>query len=438
MYYSQHLLLGDKMTVLCRALLVTVSLMMVVACEQATPVVENTQQYRDIEARLGTVFTAVEDKHFKPPQLYPLSLKLDPLGAALWGATGRDDRGNIYFGLSSYANIGNTAQIYQFNPSTGTLIEQSDVISQLKQANLYKTGMSQIKIHSKIYQANDGYLYFSSFDELGESASRGVLPTYGGHLWRKKPDSLEWEHLLATNEALIAVNTDGRFVYAMGYWGHVLYQFNTLNQRMNRVTVSKHKSHVSRNFIVTSHGDVFVPRISGSNNETIDLVQYNSDLKEVTSHAMNEYLHPSWEFDHGIVSYSSMKNGDVYFATSIGAIYKLAKQANQQYQLTLQQTIADKDNVGAYLPSMFTINGEDFIVGMGYHRIAKQYFWYLYETTTNTVLTYELPEMDKSTLVYGSSTKDNLGNMYMVGVDLSVSDKHKPTIIQLHYPHHTK
>jgi hypothetical protein len=33
--------------------------------------------------------------------------------------------------------------------------------------------MGQSKLHSKIYQAKDGYSYFSSFDEKGDTGETG-------------------------------------------------------------------------------------------------------------------------------------------------------------------------------------------------------------------------------------------------------------------------
>jgi hypothetical protein len=35
--------------------------------------------------------------------------------------------------------------------------------------------MGQGKLHSKIYQAKDGYSYFSSFDEKGDTGETGEI-----------------------------------------------------------------------------------------------------------------------------------------------------------------------------------------------------------------------------------------------------------------------
>ena len=65
----------------------------------------------------------------------------------------------------------------------------------------------QVKLHSRIVEAADGLLYFSTFDEAGEDQHSMSLPRWGGHLWRMQPADGQWEHLLSTKEALIAVKT---------------------------------------------------------------------------------------------------------------------------------------------------------------------------------------------------------------------------------------
>jgi hypothetical protein len=148
-----------------------------------------------LQDRLGTLFFAVNNKYFKAPIVNEISFQI-PDAAAFWGATGRDSEGNIYFGVSTYANEDRTAYLFQYNPITEKSVLQRDVLSQLKRLNIYRSGMGQSKLHSKFYQAEDGYLYFSNFDEKGETSE--INPTWGGHLWRKLPHSVEWEHILAS------------------------------------------------------------------------------------------------------------------------------------------------------------------------------------------------------------------------------------------------
>jgi hypothetical protein len=69
-------------------------------------------------------------------------------------------------------------------------------------------------------------------DESGENSDGSRLPDSGGHLWRIGPSG-RWEHLAVAREALIAVAGGGRFVYALGYFNHVVYQYDTQTGAVN-------------------------------------------------------------------------------------------------------------------------------------------------------------------------------------------------------------
>ena len=71
----------------------------------------------------------------------------------------------------------------------------------------------------------------------------------------------KWEHLLATPEALIAVAVGDRQVYALGYFGHVLFQFDTATRDVKRIPVGSLGGHVSRNFIADYRDHSYVPRL---------------------------------------------------------------------------------------------------------------------------------------------------------------------------------
>ncbi len=126
---------------------------------------------------------------------------------------------------------------------------------------MLREGAHQAEVPLKIIEGPDGYLYFASMDEDGENPDGSQLPTWGGHLWRMNLRTHRWEHLLATKEALIAAGGAGRYVYALGYFGHVLYQYDTETNRTARVEVGSVDGHISRNFLVDRRGHVFVPRL---------------------------------------------------------------------------------------------------------------------------------------------------------------------------------
>lgn len=412
----------------CCFLFITILL----GCEKTADVESKNYALRTLEQRLGTHFNEVSSKHFKQPNVTQLEFPIISEGAVLWGATGRDDFGNIYFGVSSNSKNVGTAFLYQYSPQSNNMIKQSDVISQLENAGLYKKGVSQNKLHSKFYQADDGYLYFTSFDEKGENDEKGTLPKHGGHIWRKKPNDLNWEHLLATKEALIAVNTDGRYVYALGYWDHILYQYDTQIQKFNKISVGAINGHVSRNFLVSQNGSVFVPKVERSveNMLKVNLNEYDTELNIVASHPLEHYLYEKEHSKHGIVSYINMKNGDMYFVTAVGALYKVSLNSHDKYHVTFEAFLSETSKKGSYFPSLFSINGENFLVTLGRLPKSKHYSWFVYETSTKTTAIYDFENISRDFLLYGSVTRDDFGGLYVVGLN---RNEQKPVILKFFY-----
>src|SRR5207244_299265 len=101
-----------------------------------------------------------------------------------------------------------SAHLFEFDPSTEVFSDRGNVVAELERLGIRRLHETQMKIHSRIVQASDGFLYFSSMDESGEADDGSKLPTWGRHLWRRGPSGV-WEHLAATPEALIAVATGG-------------------------------------------------------------------------------------------------------------------------------------------------------------------------------------------------------------------------------------
>src|SRR5262249_53247569 len=134
---------------------------------------------------------------------------------AIWGATGADRSGHIFFGMTSNDQSGpGSAHLFEFDPSTDRFADRGNVIAELERLGLRRPNELQMKIHSRIVAAVDGYQYFSSMDETGEKEDGSRLPLWGGHLWRRGPSGV-WEHLAATPQALIAVATGSSFVYSL-------------------------------------------------------------------------------------------------------------------------------------------------------------------------------------------------------------------------------
>lgn len=395
------------------------------SCDSADKVIEENESHivlRPFDLKVGTKFTPLPQNPFQAPELEEIPIVLPPNvdnADAIWGAIGRDDEGNIYFGVSTHGiskKLGNdsrTAYLYQYDPRTEKTILQSDVITELKRAGIYHEGVGQNKLHSKFYQANDGYIYFSSFDEAGED--EGINPTWGGHLWRKKPHALEWEHILSTEEALIAVNTNGRYVYTLGYWNHVLYQYDTQTSKIKRLVVGSVSTHISRNFIVDENGHVFVPFLKKNdyNEIEVSLNEYNPALKLVRSYPMPSYQAKKIKHHHGIIGYTSIENGDIYFTTADGGLYQLKLAPTSNQKLFYKGKMYE--DTQAYIPSLFSYSGTDFILGAS--RIKNLGFnWIIHDITTSTTLITKINTIKWRIInTFGTLTKNDKGDFYIVG-----------------------
>ena len=429
------------------ALGVTALLLLVLmsGCEKQDDPQQGVYQpnYRPADLVAGTKFTPLPPTIVKTPniEMLPIPLPVEATSvSAIWGATGRDDSGNIYYGVSTagvaegLGNDSRTAYLFQYNPVLDKTTPQSDVLSELKRSGLYQPGMEQNKLHSKFYQANDGFLYFTSFDEEGEDAETN--PRWGGHLWRKKPNDAHWEHLLSAAEALVAVNTNGRYVYMLGYWDHVLYQYDTQTGKVKREVVGSAQNHVSRNFLVDMQGHVYVPKLTESPSGTISVAlnHYNDQLQFVAAYPLADYNHPNHiKYHHGIVGYTSMRNGDIFFTTSDGNLYLLQAAASGAQKLVSYGSMHPQRN--AYIASLFTFEGQEYVLGLT-HRGEENIEWVIYHTGLKSAITLPLTgDALKGAGYWGTSTKDNEGNFYVGGWQLiSNKDGYRPVFSKVAVP----
>jgi len=407
---------------------------LLIGCNKHTQTeTENTLTERTLENRLGTHFEEITPAHFKPPNVSRLDILGSLSGNVIWGATGRDDYGNIYLGASTYKGFHNNAYLYQYDPRTKTFTAQGNVLDQLKKAQLYKEGMSQTTLHSKIYMANDGYLYFASLDKL--HSNDPTSNDFSSFFWRKKPSDKDWEHLLSTREALVAVNTGGRFVYALGTPGHVLYQFDTQSNRVKRITVGSVGDHISPNFLVCASGSIFVPRVQTlSNHEVVaDLIEYDSGLNMVDSHPIEYYHNLNYGSQHGIISYVNMINGDIYFVTSQGALYQVSENNALKHDVAFISFLDELEEPGNYIASLFSPDGQDYLVGMGTVPEGSSYKWFIHEISNNVTVAYDIPNFSTRFLLFGSITRDNSGDFYIGGVDNKDPNQSRMAFLRLGY-----
>ncbi|WP_162911102.1 hypothetical protein [Azohydromonas sediminis] len=382
------------------------------------------------EELTGSVFVPPAQGPFRAPRVR--ELKLPPFAGAqsIWGATGRDFRGHIWVGVST-TGAGSSARLFAYDPATEAWTDHGSVVDRLRETGLARAGVGQNKIHSKIVPAADGWLYFASTDEEGESAQGDVPPRWGGHLWRIHPDRHVWQHLLATPEGLVAVSGVGRHVYALGYWGHVLHQFDTHTGQSRRVVVGSTAGHVSRNFLADLRGHAYVPRLRARADGavTASLVEYDAELREVGETPLAHYLgRESPQANHGIVGLAYLPDGNLLFTTHVGHLYRIEPRAEGPARVTSLGPWPAQ--APAYAPSLFALGGRGWVAGVIHARGGFQ--WAAAEPSTGVASAFplELRGLEK-VLLYGSVSRDNAGRAYVGGWAANGLGGQRPLLLQL-------
>ena len=327
----------------------------------------------------------------------------------------------------------------EYEPDTGKITDRGDVLSQLKRAGLHRKDTSQIKIHSRIALGPDGYLYFTSMDEQGENPTTQTAPTWGSHLWRIRPGDSDWEHLAHTREALIAVSCAGRYVYALGYFGHLLYQYDIQSESMRSVRVGSVGGHISRNLISDRRGHAYVPRLRPSTIESdppiVTLVEYDTQLREVNQTPIGHYLdrRGPWA-SHGITAFQHMGDGSIVFTTHLGWLYHITPPADRPNAPAEVIELGSFHPDGeTYIATMFTYTGASHVMGVSKTR-RSGFEWLSFDLKQGvgkaSPLSFGYPDNRVlwKHLLYGSMARDNTGNFYVVGTDQQIG---KPVMLKL-------
>ena len=374
----------------------------------------------------------------RPPG--PVVTKLDipadfPRPYAIWGAFGTDAAGNVWFGVSAHDVRHPSAHLFELDGRTGKIADRGHVLDQLGRAEARGDGEWQMKIHTRIIQGEDGWLYFASMDENGEDQAREKQPTWGSHLWRIKPGREGWEHVAATKETLIAAGGGGRWIYAMGYFGHVLVQYDVRTGKTRSVKVGSFGGHVSRNFLTDSRGHAYVPRLARdekTGRAAASLVEFDTDLKEVASTPLEHYLTGSPSGTHGITAFCPLEGGTVAFITGPGRLYLLRPAADGSAKVEDLGWIHPRGE--SYTASLFTDNGKRLLA---LSRKDGRYDWLEYDLTARAPKDYafEVSQPKPASLddaqLYGSVTRDSAGNFYVGGADGPSSKTYVPILLKI-------
>lgn len=399
--------------------------------QKPSHILNSAPSTRSYAERTGSYFNTVPaDPHREP---FVTEIAVPPIvgSNAIWGASGRDDNGHTWFGLS--VEGAESAHLLEYIPESGEFFDRGDVVTALKRSGVYRPDERQQKIHSRIVQANDGYLYFASMDEAGERADDSRPPTWGSHLWRIDPADVRWEHLYSVPEGLIAISGAGRWVYGLAYWGHVLYQFDTQASALRSTRVGSVNGHVSRNLLADGRGHVYVPRLrllKGGTGQArrvqwepgdfvvTTLVEFDESLREIAETPLLYYIDnierpkkPGQ--NHGIVSFTYLADGSMVFATSLGFLYRVIPSTIGPARVLEVGWFHPEGT--AYTPSLFTFAGKRYLLGVT-RRKGNARQWLIYDLENNVSRATAFPYPDKPyLLLYGSTTRDSEGHFYLVG-----------------------
>jgi hypothetical protein len=382
------------------------------------------------EERAGSFFGPPPAPTEAAPATRELALPAVANATAIWGATGRDLQGRIWIGVSADAP-GMSAHLIQYDPGTGIMRDRGAVVEQLKAAGLHRAGEGQVKIHSRIITADDGWLYFASTDEDGERGDGSAPPRWGGHFWRIDPDTGTWQHLWTAPEGLVAVSGVGRYVFILGYWDHVLYRYDIATGKTMRTAVGSVGGHASRNFVADGNGHAYVPRVTRSpqGKVIVALVEYDSDLRELAATPLEHYVGKRpIEKNHGIVGLTYLADGRMAFTTHRGYLYLIEPQPGAAAKVLPVGWFHPRGEM--YAPSLFAVDGGRFLAGVTQR--GQRFDWVVFDLQTRRSTAHALDTKNlKEVLLYGSVSRDNAGRFYVGGWTSGVAGAQRPLLLQV-------
>jgi hypothetical protein len=374
---------------------------------------------------MGCRYTPEDQAPLTAVRLQLLRLPDLPGSWAIWGATGRDTRGRVWVGVSVRdAAQAPSAHLFELDPVSNHIQDRGDVVTELRRCGVLRAGEGQMKIHSRIVQGEDGNLYFASMDEQGEHTDGSRLPTWGSHLWRLRLPEYRWEHLLAAREGLIAVAAAGRWIYALGYFNHQLYQYDCRTGQTQSVAVGALGGHISRNFFCDARGHAYVPRLKeapGGQRMATTLVELDPEMREVMETPLGFYTQTRDDDSHGLTGVQPMADGSVVFVTDQGYLHRVVPQDDRPADVQMLGWFHPRGR--ALVESLFTSDGRRQVMALASRNTAGEppLEWLVHNLTTRTSVAtpVALPPWDGPMLqnptLYGSITRDNQGDCYLGG-----------------------
>jgi VanZ family protein len=353
-------------------------------------------------------------------------------GYASWGAAGDDSHGHIWFAVSASNVPEPSAHLFEYDPVSAAVFDRGDVVGELKRLSLHRTGARQMTIPSRIVEADDGHLYFASVARQSEKAAGAHSLGLGSHLWRLQLPSAQWQHLLSVQEDLVAVAAGGAHVYCLGDLDHMLYQYHRRDGKLRSVSVGSVAGHVSRNILCDARGHVFVPRLRPAKHAgqpaDVTLVEFNPTLQEVAETSLAHYLTGNDVSSHGIVAFQPLSDGSIAFVTHVGYLYRLAPHPARPAEVQPLGWFHPRGE--AYITSLFTYESR-YLVGASLGATAE---WVTFDLEKRQATSVPLDQLRSSDVVYGSATKDKLGNFYLAGTRRGQREHPVPLVFQVQPP----
>ena len=388
-------------------------------------------------------------RFLRPPNLRLLDTPEFVGANSIWGATGRDETGNMYFGVAAYGVDDPSARLWRYKPIEDRFDDMGAVNFKLREMGIARVDRfreTQMKIHSKIVEAGDGRIYFSSQDEHDEADDGSRNALFGGRLFSMDPKTGIWDCVATTPEGLIAVAGGNRYVCALGYFGHVLYQYDTRGGKIKSIRVGTVGGHVSRNFFMDEREHVFAIRLKETDKKLGDgisevsgkyviatLVEFDTDLREVNESPLDDY-YPSLNTEsHGITGYVKLLDGTIVFVTHQGSLWILKKGIGNAPR--------ELERMGWMHPlgrgvceSLFSPIGYRYVAGFVMR--GKGYQWVVHDLQLKRSVVLQLDRESQSVLeipglgIYGCDTLDNQHRAYVAGWK-KIPRGNGPCIIQL-------
>src|SRR5580704_7475381 len=116
-------------------------------------------------ALLAVSALGVSARHVQPPTRSPQSAPASPAAGAsptvrllnppdywgsyaIWGSTGTDRRGHLWFGMTSNDPKSGSAHLYEYDPTADSFTDRGNVVAELTRLGLRRPGETEMKIHS--------------------------------------------------------------------------------------------------------------------------------------------------------------------------------------------------------------------------------------------------------------------------------------------------